>query len=281
MQKSRTTKESIPKSLKAGNFRTRHPTSHSTMNNTSPGSRAHRLLRLGFFAALCFFAMPAAQARTITLSLEFSRQQFSTINPYYFGNTYYTVGVLVSSDIPPVTYDEVASPTPAYSGTESGYSETYFGDIGSALNAATNGVWTLTVNKGDVSQKQYTFTVLASGIGTNSFPTIQVTTPADGSPAVSTNSSFSWSGPANWSELGLADHNLDYSFYASDSPSPSTTNWTTSHPPCRWARTNSRSPIRRMALLGSRSRRRWTISPIRSPTGWAGQSWLTSSSRDS
>ena len=66
----------------------------------------------------------------------------------------------------------------------------------------------------------------ASGLGTNNFPVVQITTPADGSLAVSTNSSFAWSGPASWDELGLADHSPDFvSFFTSESPSPSTTTW--------------------------------------------------------
>ncbi len=134
---------------------------------TSPSPRACRLLLPGLLAfTLGIFATPAAQARTITLNLEFARVQYSTIDPNFRGQTYYTVHVLGFSDVSPVTYDEVDSPSPtvAYSGTESGYGDSYYGDIGSALNAATSGVWMLTVNKGDVSQQQYTFTVSASGL---------------------------------------------------------------------------------------------------------------------
>jgi hypothetical protein len=181
--------------------------------------------------AACFSAAPAACARTITLGLEFARLQFSTLSPGYSGNTYYTVNVQVASDVPAVTYDEVDSPeypdstNAAFSGTETGYGEYYFGDLASALNQATNGVWTLIVNKGDVSQTQYTFTVSVNGLSSTDYPAILITTPADGSPAVSTNTSFSWSGPASWNELGLVDHSVDYSFYISDSPPPATTNW--------------------------------------------------------
>lgn len=178
--------------------------------------------------AALFLTPPITRARTITASIEFTRQQFSTINPYYFGQTYFTIGVRVASDIAPVTYDEVSSPgpSPVFTGTESGYSQTLFSDLGSMLDAVTNGVWTLTVNKGDVTEKQYTFTVSANGVDGTNFPAVQVATPADGSPAVSTNTSFSWSGPGTWDELEVVDHNLDYSFYVSDSPSPDATSWT-------------------------------------------------------
>ena len=197
---------------------------------TPSSFHACRLLRLVVLAfTLGIFAAPAAQARTITLSLEFTRIQFSVFDAYNPGRTYYTVKTLVSSDVPPVTYDEVDSSTnnSAFGGSENGYGYGYYGDIGSAVNAATNGAWTLTVNKGDISQKQYTFTVSTTGLLLNNtnFPAVQITTPVDGNPAVSTNSAFAWTGPATWNELDLDDHTPNYSFYASDSPSPATTNW--------------------------------------------------------
>lgn len=180
-------------------------------------------------AALWLTGEPAAQARTITLSLELTRLQFSALDQYNPGQTYYTVKTLVSSDVAPVTYDEVDSSTnhSAFGGSENGYGYGYYDDIGSALNAATNGAWTLTINKGDVSQKQYTFTVSATGLllSNSNFPAIQITSPVDGNPAVSTNAAFAWTGAATWSELDLVDHTPNYSFYAADSPSPATTSW--------------------------------------------------------
>ena len=192
-----------------------------------------RKLRLGFlfivFCTGCFFAASVACARTITLSLEFARQQYSVLDPNFPGQTFYTVFVIVSSDIPPVTSDEIdsAAPNPAFGGSETGYGYSVYNDVGSALNAVTNGLWTLTVNKGDASEKQYTFTVSAGGLDPTNFPVVQVTMPVDGSPAVSTNSSFTWSGPAAWEELDVVDHNPDYSFYASESLAPASTTWNT------------------------------------------------------
>ena len=192
-----------------------------------------RRSRLGFlffaFCAGCFFAATTVSARTITLSLEFARQQYSILSPYDGGQTSYTVYVLVSSDTPPITYDEVdsAAPNPVFGGSETGYGYSSYGDIGAALNVVTNGFWTLTVNKGDPSEKQYTFTVSVNGLDPTNFPVVQVTMPIDGSPAVSTNSSFTWSGPAAWDELDVVDHNPDYSFYASESLAPATTTWNT------------------------------------------------------
>lgn len=175
------------------------------------------------------FAFPAARARTITLSLEFTRLQYSVLDPDYAGQTYYTVETMVSSDVPPITYDEVDSSTnnSAFGGSENGNGYAFYPDLGSAVNAATNGAWTLTVNKGDVSQQQYTFTVSATGLPLTdaNVPAVQITTPPDGDLAVSTNSAFAWNGPAAWSELDLDDYTPGYSFYQPDSPSPATTSW--------------------------------------------------------
>ncbi|HLX95688.1 MAG TPA: LamG domain-containing protein [Verrucomicrobiae bacterium] len=199
------------------------------MKASSSFRTCRRLRPVALALVLGMFAAPTAHARTITLSLEFTRIQFSVFDPYNPGQTFYTVKTLVSSDVPPVTYDEVDSSTnnSAFGGSENGYGYGYYGDIGSAVNAATNGAWTLTVNKGDISQKQYTFTVSTTGLPLNNtnFPAVQITTPVDGNPAVSSNSAFAWTGPATWNELDLDDHSPDYSFYAADSPSPATTNW--------------------------------------------------------
>ena len=193
----------------------------------------NRIRKTGWFPALAgvisLLAASVAGARTISLSLELGRLQYSVLDPNYSGQTYYTVNVIVSSDSPPVTYDEVDSPAPdlAYVGTETGWGDVYYSDFQSALNEATNGVWTLIVNKGDVSEKRYTFTVSAGGLTLGNLPTVQIIAPADGATAVSTNTAFDWSGPAAWNSLNLADHSLDYSFYAPDSPVPATTTWTT------------------------------------------------------
>jgi hypothetical protein len=189
-------------------------------------------------ALACLSWLPATSARTITLGLNFARLQYSAYDPNYAGNTYYTVSVLVSSDSQPLTYDEVDSPAPntSFVGTESGYSEWYLGDIGSVLNNVTNGLWTLIVNKGDPSQQQYTFTVSVNGVTSNSFPAVQITTPPDGSTAISTNTEFAWSGPASWNEVDLVDHSLDYSFYVSGTFSPPITNW--ENPPTALLGTN-------------------------------------------
>ena len=84
------------------------------MKKISHGFLIRRLLRTGILAcrASGFSPLPAARARTITLSLEFARQQYSVLDPNFPGQTFYTVFVIVSSDIPPVTYDEVDSPAP-------------------------------------------------------------------------------------------------------------------------------------------------------------------------
>jgi Concanavalin A-like lectin/glucanases superfamily len=178
-------------------------------------------------ALACISLLPAAYARTITVSLDFAKLQYSALDPNYGGSTYYTLQVLVSSDAQPLTYDEVDSPQPnaAFGGSETGYGDSYYGDVGSLLAAVTNGLWTLTVNKGDPSQQQYTFTVSVSGITNSSFPALQITTPPDGSPAVSTNTAFVWSGPNSWNEVDVDDRNQNYSFYHFSSFSPPVTNW--------------------------------------------------------
>jgi hypothetical protein len=197
------------------------------MKNSRAAARFQRgwlVFWLTLLGAGFLFAIPAANARTITLSLQLGRLQYSVLDAYA-GSTYYTVNVLVYSDIPPVTYDEIDSPGSLYGGNENGYGDYYFNDVDSAVNSATNGVWTLTVNKGDASEKQYTFKISAGGLSNANFPAVQITTPVDGATGVSTTTAFDWSGPSTWDSLSLLDHNQDYSFYAPDQPTPDTTSW--------------------------------------------------------
>ncbi len=202
------------------------------MKTTLVSPKLHLFRSLLWLVALysgVLFVAPVVSGRTITLSVEFGRLQYSTVDPNYQGNTYYTVNPIVTSDSSPVTYDEVDSPAPdlAYVGTETGWSHGYYGDFASAFQEITNGVWTLIVNKGDVSEKRYTFTVSANGLTISNLPAVQIIVPADGATSVSTNTAFAWSGPAAWDSLDLVDHSLDYSYYAPDSPAPATTTWTT------------------------------------------------------
>lgn len=181
--------------------------------------------RLAIFGIVGLCAMAVASARTITLTLEFAQLKYAVLNPYYSGQTFYTVNVLVSSDVDLGTnVDQINSPgsNPAFGGSEGGNGYSLFGDFASAVNAATNGNWTLTTTNGAT----YTFTVSVNpNAGAIVFPAVQINTPADGNQSVSTNTPFNWSGPASWTELDLADHDLDYSFYDGDSPDPTATSW--------------------------------------------------------
>ena len=178
--------------------------------------RNFRCHLLFFLCLLGLFKFSAAGARTITMTLELKHLQYSELDPNYLGNAFYTVDILLSSDTNSVTYDEVDSPTGIFSASENGISDFYFFDLPSLLPAVTNGLWTLTVNKGDPSQQQYTFGVSVGAITTNDFPPIQIETPPDGDLNVATNSPFFWYGPESWTDLVDVDvHNLSYSFYTS------------------------------------------------------------------
>jgi PKD repeat protein len=190
---------------------------------------AGRTFQLGWlFIVLCVAGVsvaPAARARTLTLSFELYHQQYSVLNPDYQGAAYYTVGVLLASDATPLTIDEVDSPDGSFVGTETGSGESLFADLGSILDAITNGTWTLIVNKGAPSQQEYSFTVAASGLTTNNFSTSQILVPADGNQAVPANTPFFWSSPASWNTVEVSVHNLDYSFYDGASFTAATSEW--------------------------------------------------------
>ena len=172
--------------------------------------------------------LPATSARTITLSLVFAKIQYSALNPNYAGAGYYTVFVDVSSGGgSPITIDEVDAPgsSPLFIGTETGNFATLVNDVGSLLENVTNGLWTLTVNKGDPSQQQYTFPVSVNGLTNGSLPVIEITTPPDGSARISTNTAFAWSGPNAWNAVSVVEQTLDNSYSISANFSPPVSNW--------------------------------------------------------
>ena len=187
------------------------------------------LLALGVFALPTGFA---ARARTLTLNLELAHLQYSQWDPNFPGGAYYTVNVLLNSDLAPLTIDEVDSPplagstNLAFVGTETGCGEYYFTDLDSITDTITNGTWTLIVNKGDPSQEQYFFTVSLSGLAPAMFSTSQIYLPLDGNTAVATNTPFYWSDPMAWDDITLTVFSLDDSFSDAASFATVTTNWT-------------------------------------------------------
>ena len=95
-------------------------------------------------------------------------------------------------------------------------------------NECTNGLWTLYVNKGDPSERQFKFSVSLDGLDTNLLTPVTVLIPADGSVNVATNTPIEWSVP-NSPNGGIGVDILQpppFTYLYSDGTFPaSATNW--------------------------------------------------------
>ena len=75
------------------------------------------------------------------------------------------------------------------------------GSLGDVLNECTNGLWKLYVNQNSPTQQVYTFQVSISGLDTNLLSAVKVFTPTNWAVNLSTNPTYYWAGPTNYSTL--------------------------------------------------------------------------------
>jgi hypothetical protein len=97
-------------------------------------------------------------------------------------------------------------------------------------------LWTLYVNKGDPSEKQFKFSVTLNGLDTTLLSPVTILTPADGSVNVATNSPVEWSLPNSTNAyifvaIGNVSNNLFYTYMGNNlGLLGGTTNWLPSDP---------------------------------------------------
>jgi hypothetical protein len=80
-----------------------------------------------------------------------------------------------------------------------------YGDFNSMLHELTNGNWSIFVTN-SVTTNVYHFTVTAS-ITSNALPNVVVTFPTNGAVNVTNQPTFTWQGPANYSDLVVYEYN--------------------------------------------------------------------------
>jgi len=158
----------------------------------------------------------------------------SVITP---GGGYWIEPYLFQIQPEPLTVDEIESPTGKftyYHTNEFSAGALHHQTMNSwaeVANECTNGLWTLYVNKGDPSEKQFKFSVTLDGLDTTLFSPVTILTPADGSVNVATNSPVQWSPPNSTSadtfiSIGNVSNGLFYTYLGSSSGlSGNTTNW--------------------------------------------------------
>ena len=198
--------------------------------------------RIAGVGLLCLIALslgsPAAHAG---LSLEMNMYLTSQ------GQTYVFYTPLTTNAIAPAaavgTYI-ISSPGWPASGSRRGFemtttnvlidrtefdSEYGYGDFNSALQQITNGSWTILFTNA-VSTNLYTFSVSAPNFTSNMLPATVITFPLDGSRITTSQTNFTWQGPANWPVSGFV-YVTGPSYFDGNNFPASATNWTLPNPP--------------------------------------------------
>jgi hypothetical protein len=101
-----------------------------------------------------------------------------------------------------------------------------YADFASFIQEITNR-WTLLVTN-SVATNTYAFSV--TDFGSNAFPAVTVTFPADGAVGVTNQPTFTWQGPTNYQELFVQLNNSDDSFVQNAYLPLTQTNWTSPVP---------------------------------------------------
>jgi hypothetical protein len=108
-------------------------------------------------------------------------------------------------------------------------SEHGYGDFNSALQQITNGAWTILFTNA-ISTNLYTFRVSALNFTSNMLPATVITFPLDGSRITTSQTNFTWQGPANWPVSGFV-YVTGPSYFDGNNFPASATNWVLPNPP--------------------------------------------------
>ena len=92
------------------------------------------------------------------------------------------------------------------------------------INEFTNGLWTLSINKGMPNQRQFQFSASLNGLTTNLLSAVRIITPTNGATGFPSTGTIQWVGPTNYSSLSVYKQNADHSgFVGTPLPINSTT----------------------------------------------------------
>ncbi|HNT15841.1 MAG TPA: LamG domain-containing protein [Verrucomicrobiota bacterium] len=108
----------------------------------------------------------------------------------------------------PLTSHEIVSPGGTFSismdseGVESGgYSMQP--TLAALISELEAGDWTIYINRGHPTERQYTFTVTVNSLDLTNLPLVNVSSPAEWATGIATNHLFTWTGPSNYDSLFL------------------------------------------------------------------------------
>lgn len=178
------------------------------------------------------FTTNAVSNAPVLVSLSLTLQRY---NDFVNGTVAYYAYPYISSISPaPVTTNRIQSPdgvmfSEVWAGdtAEDREYQGYYTSLDQAVNACTNGQWTLYINKGAPNQQIFHFAVSINSLTTNFVGPVTILAPAPNAINVASNSPVQWSGPTNASYLFVEAYQTSPTFaYDGYTSLPaSSTNW--------------------------------------------------------
>ena len=159
------------------------------------------------FRCVCALMLALAGVMPASADVTFSLTIWREACPAYqagYGQTRFYAQPFLSDSTPPLSHHRVEAPGDICSadfGTNTGHSAQLFNNAGEMLNALTNGIWKLWLNRDTPQEELYTFTLDTSDITTNSLTAVSITTPRNGGINVASNTAYTWIGPPEFDDI--------------------------------------------------------------------------------
>jgi hypothetical protein len=139
------------------------------------------------------------------------------------------------------TTNTIESPSGAFYGhadsSGGGSSSAILFSFNDLLDDITNGPWTIYINKGLQTERQFQFSVSLTGLTTNLLAPVKIITPTNGATGIPATGPFQWSGLPFYSDLTVSKQYFDNSGFVSADLPLTDTNWPS--PPILAAGSNS------------------------------------------
>lgn len=108
----------------------------------------------------------------------------------------------------PLTSHEIVSPNNTFSAYQGSDGEEYItssvqSTLAELITALEAGDWTIYINRGHPSERQYTFHVTVDALELSDLPEANITSPTEGQTGVAPDHVFTWTGPTNYDVLYL------------------------------------------------------------------------------
>lgn len=197
--------------------------------------QASLLLTLLSLTIMMFSVVPVRAGLTVSINLYHTQYGYYMYPFLSTNNTppnFPTGDYLIHTPNYPTTGSQLSYTAAPGSFNQNGGGGAYFNNYAALMNDITNGFWSIWVTNGGTTQ--YKFKVTVTGLTSNMFGAAPIVTfPLNDAQNVPDDSTFTWTGPANWAgglfvNAEFIDENENYNYVDSASLPPTSTSWSPS-----------------------------------------------------